>query len=420
MINNPYNNIYSDCLNKMDIKIHTHFYKNDQQKIKKIFTSIFYGIQVQELKQVDINIKQKNHFLNILKNIPNLPSKYKNLNNMSKKNIYEYFENNVEFSNFLRTQDLTSLFKKLNYNHFPIDILNEFIVPEIFDDIIDLNYKKIIQSNYNSNKVNLDMFYTKPLDNLKIILILIKIYCLLEIYNIQNQNFSIVLFFTDCKKQINNNKNLTSKNVNSGLTFSGIDTFQIYIFREEEVEKVIIHELIHAMNIDINFRKDFLLYENSIKCHFNVSKKNKINIFEAFTESFAVYYNTMFNCILTDTSFQDIFTDEIKFSLLQAIKILQFYKLSIDDFFQKDKCFLGNDNWIEKSSILSYYFLKTITILNMDKFFNQDINNNASYFKFLIDNSNEFIKLLNKYQSLTDKCFDKSLRMTLYELKLNI
>ena len=407
-------------MNKKDIKIHTHFYKNDQQKIKKIFTSIFYGIQVQELKQVDINIKQKNHFLNILKNIPNLPSKYKNLNNMSKKNIYEYFENNVEFSNFLRTQDLTSLFKKLNYNHFPIDILNEFIVPEIFDDIIDLNYKKIIQSNYNSNKVNLDMFYTKPLDNLKIILILIKIYCLLEIYNIQNQNFSIVLFFTDCKKQINNNKNLTSKNVNSGLTFSGIDTFQIYIFREEEVEKVIIHELIHAMNIDINFRKDFLLYENSIKCHFNVSKKNKINIFEAFTESFAVYYNTMFNCILTDTSFQDIFTDEIKFSLLQAIKILQFYKLSIDDFFQKDKCFLGNDNWIEKSSILSYYFLKTITILNMDKFFNQDINNNASYFKFLIDNSNEFIKLLNKYQSLTDKCFDKSLRMTLYELKLNI
>ena len=134
----------------------------------------------------------------------------------------------------------------------------------------------------------------------------------------------MLLYLTDCKKQINNQyRILTSKNVNSGLTIHELNTFKIIIFRKEEMEKVIIHELIHALNIDIPFRKDFQLYENSIKCHFNVSKTNQINIFEAFTEALGVYYNTLFNCILTNTDFHKIFTNEIKFSILQSIKILK-------------------------------------------------------------------------------------------------
>ncbi len=418
--NEPYDFIYNNCLKKMDIHIN-QFNKIVQQKIKKIFTSIFSEIDINQSKLINLPIQKKKHFLNILHNISELPSKYKLILKKSKKQIYEYFENNSEFYSFLRTQNIQDLFQKLNYHHFPTDTLNQFIVPEIFDTILNLRKKKKICSSYSSNKVNLNIFYTNSIDNRLIVIFLIKIYCLLELYNIHNQDFSLLLYFTDCKKQINNQyRILTSKNVNSGLTIHELNTFKIIIFREEEMEKVIIHELIHALNIDIPFRKDFQLYENSIKCHFNVSKTNQINIFEAFTESLGVYYNTLFNCILTNTDFYEVFTNEIKFSILQSIKILKFYKLSIHDFFNKDKCFVGNNDWIEKSSILSYYFLKTITILHIDDFFNKKINNNSSYVKFLIDNSSSFINLLHKYESLYSKCMTKSLRMTLYELSINI
>lgn len=418
--NNPFNKFYIDCLNKMDIEINTQFSKTDHMKIKKKFKSILSKINVQELEHVNINLKKENHFLNILRNISNLPNKYKPSSNLSKKKKYEYYENNLEFYEFLRTKNLTKLFKKLNYQDFPTDILNQFIVPEIFDNIINLKHKKTIESSYLTNKINLEIFYTDTFNYLSVLVIFIKIYALLELNNIKKQNFSIGLFLTESKKQITNDNILTSKNVNSGLTIQELNTFKIYIFRKEEVEKVIIHELIHAMNIDINFRKDFQLYEKKIKCHFNVSKKNQVNIFEAFTEAFAVYYNTLFNCILTNTSFQEVFTNEIKFSILQAIKLLKFYKLPITNFFQKDRCFSSNENWIEKSSVLSYYVLKTITILNMNKFFNQNINNNSSYLNFLINNSTKFIELLNKYKSLNIKCFTKSMRMTLYDLNINI
>ena len=111
----------------------------------------------------------------------------------------------------------------------------------------------------------------------------------------QNRNIKIFLFNYDGNKLKPHNIDIIkSINVNSGFTISNLYNADIIVYRKEEMIKVIIHELIHAFNIDDHNNESS--YKSSINNIFCV--KNSININETYTDSLACLINIIMYTIL--------------------------------------------------------------------------------------------------------------------------
>ncbi len=240
---------------------------------------------------------------------------------------------------------------------------------------------------------------------------------------------------------------LGPNNVNSGLSIPDIG--HIKIWREEELNKVITHELIHI------YKLDKALYETSeinnyIRTKLNISSSSDINVNEAYTEGLTTLLNTLFimiddkinNNINTQSQYKkykSILKTELDFSLNQTAKILNYNGYdNINELFINGINNINNVNskynniqWKQNSNVLSYYIIKTALLYNLDDFikFLQKTNrfkvekNNISDFKILLDksiNNRNFIKKVNtymkKYKKLNtnEKIQNSSLRMTIF------
>lgn len=420
--------INTDFLKNININIElnldsiNHIYKIFNNNILNIIQNLKFETSIQNLKNNNCNFQILAEY--IIKN--NKINHNISINNLTKQQFYNQFRNNQENFNIFSEIDLDKIFFENNIEDFPVQILNRFMDPDVFDETLQLKNKQIINCEYKKNKLNLTIFYNK-INFFKIFIIIIKIFSILEYLSINNKNLSITLFFNKAEKKIPESNMFTPKEINSGVTihyFNGI--IKIYLYREEEIEKVTIHELIHGLDYDLAIRKNFESVENKIKCNFNVSKKNIINIFEAFTETTALIFNTILNSILFNKNLEDLFLNEIKFSLFQCLKILKFYNLNINNLFNKNSCFESNENWIEKTSVFSYFFLKTISLLNIDKFIKEFIftkNNEIHYYYFLINNTEIFLKKINEihdfFHLFNIKKIKNSMRMSLQEFEFN-
>lgn len=136
-------------------------------------------------------------------------------------------------------------------------------------------------------------------------------------------------------------KPLSVQHVNSGYCILQGNHRNVYVFRQEEYMKVLIHELIHAFDLDSRFYN--LTYPE-------IRSTLKINVNEAYTELLAlIVYSKLFNI--------DIY-QQLQFSIFQTAKILNYYGLnSLTD--------LYDQTFYQKSHILSYYVLKTSALYNL-------------------------------------------------------
>ena len=135
--------------------------------------------------------------------------------------------------------------------------------------------------------------------------------------------------------------------------------------------------MVHALGIDSHLMNPHI-ENNEVKCNFNISNNNVVNLFEAYTESIANTCNNIVNALIFDKDPIILHKNELKFSLFQCSKILNFYNISnIDEFFCVDCCFPSNNNWIEKTSILAYFFLKTSVIYDINTFISKYMFNNT-------------------------------------------
>ena len=283
------------------------------------------------------------------------------------------------------------------------------------------------------------------------------------------------------------------KEVNSAAT----DRTQMAIFRQEELNKSIFHESIHYLNID--FRS--YPYNDRIYKMFNINPENEIRVFEAYTElvaeimnCIACAYEIVFNKDLnqniqnitnipstrSNSKKQDnnltkisiskinkirkiakVFLElEKRFSCFQVAKILvklgytryqDFLILNSTDTIQKknknktqNKTKTKNQNQILEQStyLLSYFFIKSAILNNVEELFNTMIpttqniiftenNSNFEIFQSLIeksivepkyiDNVNRYIELIKQVKTKnkdSDKLFIlNSLRMTCIEVE---
>ena len=200
----------------------------------------------------------------------------------------------------------------------------------------------------------------------------------------------------------------------------------IILYRNEELLKVCIHELLHSNLIDSP-----LIFSNiSKKFTNNFCSTYTILLNEAYKECMAVIIHIMYISIVENKNIQHInqlFNNEIKYSIYNVSKILDFYKIkSIDEILKiNNTC---NKYFEQETNVFSYYFLKLILFIKIG-----DLNNllikYTSYYKI---NNNEFIvklyELLKnnlhlidtlrlKSNILSSKYYNNSLRLTLYEMK---
>ena len=409
---------------KIKIDLGQSFYQLNKLKdeIFKTFLAIVNNIRInsEEITKIDVVDIDFYTILKYLIKNKFTEAKYNDdIKGMNKLDTYNYLYKNKGIYENLFFKDKTPIFIQFKLEQFPTDIINTFICPDVFDEIVKLDKINEITTSYLSNTIRFKIYYN-TLESLNIYIIIIKCYNLLEYFNIKNKNINITLFLTKLLKQIKEKPTrvLTSSEINSGVTIHSSD-IKIYIFRTEELEKVILHEVIHALNIDLKIRNNSTLYDKKLQCNFNIDNKDSVRIYEAFTETTAILFNTALNSILVGSDLNLTIENEIKFNLYQCLTIMDYF--SINTLFSNTVCF-SNNQWKETTSVFAYFVLKTISILNSDEFLEKMLKQGTSedYYNFCMKNAAKFIMILNNIKgtfNINLPYLKNTMRMTLYEYK---
>jgi hypothetical protein len=176
---------------------------------------------------------------------------------------------------------------------------------------------------------------------------------------------NIDLYFTKQEKKIGRNVTVLGPNeINSGVTSWG-PTTKVAIFREEEINKLIIHELIHYCHLD--FRNVDFPYIDS----YNINPNTEIRLNESYTEVMA----NLINCICCSYEYQNrenkelytLFLNyEIKYSIYQCAKILKIY--GFKNYEEFNRPYDGQNKFKQQTSVFSYFLVKTALLANLDQF----------------------------------------------------
>ena len=234
----------------------------------------------------------------------------------------------------------------------------------------------------------------------------------------------INIWNTEHPKQLPNRcSRLEPENINSGSTLPGE---YINLWRHEEIYKVLIHELVHTLDLDF---RDMTVIQPYIRSRFNISGDSPVLIWESYTEFIAIIIHSMYFS-KTFESFLTILSIELEYSLFQTAKILHNFGCDNLNDLQNGSCQVSYD-----TDILSYFYIKTALLfsfndsieycnkynINILKF---NVNATHEYLDLIIKttNNNEFIFKINSYISYLksnekkDDTIFKTLKMSIINL----
>ena len=319
--------------------------------------------------------------------------------------------------------------KKINYiiNTKTIQTRNNVLEHIDTTEFIHANISNYINSNLNiqynysitdnTNNINLNLNYYSSNNNIPhsffnnlIQHILLLFYC----FNIKNKNSDIFIYDVPINKQLDDSDIFYPVHINSAYSIPY--TGKIVIFRQEELYKVLIHELLHIFHFEI----DEPSTDCGIYCSLYSITSDVILVNEAVVELYAVVFNTILFTLkmykkININKIAQILNIELHFNLYQIAKILNHSKFkSFDDFLCKN-C---NTNFIrqQKTNIISYILIKTILLFNLN-----DIKNitNRDTIDLLVKEyikKPSFIKIINYYMNHIKQygIIDNNLRMCLF------
>jgi hypothetical protein len=269
-----------------------------------------------------------------------------------------------------------------------------WVYDKVIDKLDELSGSYLIEWT-NNNLTNKIYIKCKPskLENIKTRLnILIKVINRIQLKSKKKLGIKLYLVLSDLKKKLENTNNISPKHVNSGYT----DTRNNYIFiwREEEFEKVTFHELIHFFEMD---HSD----ENYTHEHKHEHKHDN-SLYEAVTDFKGIFYNIIYISLCTNKSLISLFNLELTFIFNQAKMI--------------------NNSITEGTKLISpaysYFVLKALLFNYINKLSKTDFE--EFWLNIFIKNKN-FDKLINKINQTDAKLNNKyynfsSARMTALEL----
>jgi ribosomal protein L28 len=352
------------------------------------------------------------NFLPIINKINNIKNNKINLSNNSLNLLKDIIINIDNTSNIWMTYYINDfkITKRSNLNHS--SFLPMFVTKQLLKthDIFNCTFK-ILERSYSINFIMFD----KP-TNIKILLTsyIKNIYKWLYVSSKYANNkcslqTKINIYLTNTKKIFPAKVSLSQEHINSAYTWScnKVNNYnEINIFREEEWFKVFIHETFHLFNLD--FSQEYnKTYNNILSQLFHI--KIDFKLYEAYAEVWAEIINILFiahsktykikskrNWMIN--IFKKVFNmlnTETSFSLLQASKILKYNNINYTNLITRN----NNINYVEETSIFSYYIIKSMLLFNLDDFLSWCYINNNRSIKFNHNNIiifYQFITLIYK------------------------
>jgi hypothetical protein len=306
-----------------------------------------------------------------------------------KKNKYK-LDNNSPLIKFIRSEK-NNIIKFISNNKFKINhelleklnktdiisfckvkwvdtkaVINEFLLMKIFYKI-----------SWNNNNIYIAS-HTKNNINFKKIKLIIYIIEYLKYKTQINKSVNIYIVLTNLKKEFpQDNEIIDVKNVNTAYT--DFKKNIIFIWRYEEYEKVLFHEIIHYFNLDCR----------EVEYDTIIHTKHE-NYYEAVTDYQGIIYHLIFLSILKKISVKFLFKCELAFIRNQALIINERIK---------------NNSIQQNTPAYSYYVLKYLLLLYLLKHYKHNNNYNKIFMKI------SKINLSNlKYTKIN------SSRMTLFQL----
>jgi hypothetical protein len=241
---------------------------------------------------------------------------------------------------------------------------------------------------------NINMFSINKIP-IKLLIHVMKICTLLNnLANTKQHVPNITIILTPFEKQFGKAKILHEDNVNTGVSYKN----NIVIWREEEMLKVLIHELIHNYKLDFGY--DYIRFKNVIKINKSLNNirhndKNNIIINEAYTESMATIIFCVYFSVVFKLDINNIIVKEIWHSFIQTARILKYFGFNtIEEFTGEEP---SNAMFVEKTNVFSYYVIKSILFFKLCRtirLFDSDNKNNE--FIELITFDDSYKKLINK------------------------
>lgn len=408
--------------------------------------NLFFDIDIEQnsfLKKVEDNIKEI-FDIDIKYNKTNVGK----INKIHNKNecpiIYKYYteqnKNNISFEDFIilfreKNEKIsidTDNFIDYVNKHFPDrKIITELIYDNMFIGIDIIQFCEIHDFDYNTYEFfdgTIIKIFDPIVTNLKKIDVelIYRLIVLIRKITMNTRPIEINIINTTQRKEFTFPEILGTDNINSGFTEFGTNN-RIVIYRNEEIYKIIVHELLHYYDIGISNEFNYLNNVNveCIKCN------NYIN--EAIVEFHALLIYAKFIEYYAKISYKKIINIEYTFSILQIAKTLIFFNM------HDSKCILKKNNcgYIkQQTSFFSYFIIKTLFLHNFKKSFEvmnniNKLNNHGekitNYVMKIIDKSDDFYEKINSvinflvkinYNPIDQKnnFILKTTRMTCFEL----
>ena len=192
---------------------------------------------------------------------------------------------------------------------------------------------------------------------------------------------------------------ITEEHVNSALTYVCRKEGEIFIFREEEWLKVLIHECFHSFGLDFSNFEHYHI-NNTLKQFFKVEIED-FNLTESYCEFWATILNGAFLAFRSSNNFTDfssyfhyITQLEITYSLFQMNKILQYNDITYHMI--TNSASVQTYRLESSTSTFSYYIIKTILLFNYHLFLLYCDANNTNLFSFVKSrkNINDFVRFI--------------------------
>ena len=275
-------------------------------------------------------------------------------------NWYNLKQNSINFSDYKDKPE----FKLIFYPEKEREHLHEILYSNGFISIDVCHYfevNKIIRITVDNDKFILNLYLTDDdiskkdyyLD--KIIKVILFMYELnFQLINKKQQQIRINVLLSHQRKELSDISDYLSPiNVNSGSAIRGEI---VTVWRDEEIEKVLIHEIQHYLYCDFNIGTSESKYVTEIvNKYFTVDGIDAVN--ESFNETMAHIINMCYQSCKLNIDLEKIYNYEMKFLLFQCAKIFKFFGANK----MTDKIIFK-----QTTNVLSYYILKTYLLYNIN------------------------------------------------------
>jgi hypothetical protein len=194
----------------------------------------------------------------------------------------------------------------------------------------------------------------------------------------------IYIYLLPDRKELPDHPGLRVDDINTGSTSA---SKEIYIFREEEWFKVLIHETFHSLDFSGSVSADSAAIQTMLQRECFPALRSEVLLFESYCEFWADVLHTFFVAYFSESKAvykvaNHLLSVELAFSRMQCVKVLRHYGLTYADLFQSNKSFQETE-----SNSFAYYVLKCVMMQNSAEFLDWHFRmNGANALKFKEEN----------------------------------